>query len=118
MARRLHGLHRTSEEDGVKRDLSTETLNLKVPIMGIRPVCLKIRGGNSDPDEEEEEAKVAKASEHMKLPTMKGETKRSIKKHKMKMEKRAVVAERRIAALQCSKMIKGIILSANDFKTL
>ncbi|GJX88447.1 ankyrin repeat-containing protein [Tanacetum coccineum] len=33
-------------------------------------------------------------------------------------EKRAVVTERRIADLQCSKMIKGIILSANDFKVL
>ncbi|GJW76518.1 ankyrin repeat-containing protein [Tanacetum coccineum] len=48
----------------------------------------------------------------------KGETERSTKKEAQneEREKRAVVAERRIAALQCSKMIKGIILSANDFK--
>ncbi|GJY59291.1 reverse transcriptase domain-containing protein, partial [Tanacetum coccineum] len=49
---------------------------------------------------------------------IKGETERITKKEAQnkEREKRAVVAERRIAALQCSKMIKGIILSANDFK--
>ncbi|GKD43301.1 probable LRR receptor-like serine/threonine-protein kinase [Tanacetum coccineum] len=35
MARRLHGLHGTSEEDGMKRDLPTKTLYLKVPVREI-----------------------------------------------------------------------------------